>query len=71
MPVIDFCRCNPSINMQLGAPKDSEFTQGQTYITVTALARGYYVSIADADGQQAAWGMSDLLNLVIQDGWKC
>lgn len=51
-------RCNPSINLQVGAPQDSNFTQAQTAIAVAALNLGFYVSIADDGGPQAAFGRS-------------
>jgi hypothetical protein len=55
-----FLRCNPSINLQVGAPEDSNFTQAQTLIVVAALNLGFYVSIADDGGPQAAFGRNDV-----------
>jgi hypothetical protein len=58
-------RCNPSINLQVGAPEDSNFTQAQTAIAIAALNLGFYVSIADDGGPQAAFGRTDSTFILI------
>ncbi|KAF2663164.1 LIP-domain-containing protein [Microthyrium microscopicum] len=47
--------CSPSINLQVGARNDSVFTQAQTMIAYSALTEGWYVSIADDEGFNAAF----------------
>jgi hypothetical protein len=42
--------------MQVGAPPDNLFNQLQMAVVVEALSQGYYVSIADNGGMQAAFG---------------
>jgi hypothetical protein len=42
--------------MQVDAPHDNLFNQLQMAIVVEALSQGFYVSIADDGGMQAAFG---------------
>lgn len=48
-------RCNPSVTLQIGAREDNVWNQVQNAILVQALAMGYYVSVADFEGTQAAF----------------
>lgn len=48
--------CNPSIAMQALNPISSSFTQIQVAEIVVALDQGWYVSVADDEGPQAAFG---------------
>ncbi|KAE9972124.1 hypothetical protein EG328_000189 [Venturia inaequalis] len=48
--------CNPSVTLQIGAREDNVWNQVQNAILVQALAMGYYVSVADFEGTQAAFG---------------
>jgi hypothetical protein len=52
---VDMYSCNPSINLQIGSPEDSEFTQVQTVLAIAALTEGWYVMIPDDGGPQAAF----------------
>lgn len=45
--------------MQVGARSDNLFNQLQVGIMVAALGRGWYVSVADDGGPQAAFGKSE------------
>lgn len=49
--------CNPSITMQVGTRRDNEYTQLQSLLTIGALSQGWWVSVADDTGPQAAYGM--------------
>jgi hypothetical protein len=48
--------------MQVGARSDNLFNQLQVGLVVAALGRGWYVSVTDDGGPQAAFGKSDCLN---------
>lgn len=50
-----FSRCNPSVTLQIGAREDNVWNQVQNAILVQALVMGYYVSVADFEGTQAAF----------------
>lgn len=49
------CSCNPSVTLQVGTLADNTFNQLQTSILVEALVLGYYVTVADYGGEQAAF----------------
>lgn len=48
--------CNPSLAIQQFTRLDNTFTQVQVAVAVIALDQGWYVSIADDEGPQAAFG---------------
>lgn len=48
--------CNPSLAIQQFTRLDNTFTQVQVAVAVVALDQGWYVSIADDEGPQAAFG---------------
>lgn len=48
--------CNPSVTLQTGTREDNVWNQVQNAILVQALVLGYYVSVADFEGTQAAFG---------------
>ncbi|KAF2429700.1 LIP-domain-containing protein [Tothia fuscella] len=48
--------CNPSLALQTGTPQDNSFTQLQTLFIIEALSKGWYVSVPDDGGMQAAFG---------------
>ncbi|KAF2397903.1 LIP-domain-containing protein [Trichodelitschia bisporula] len=68
--------CNPSVTLQVGTREDNTFNQLQTAILVEALSLGYYVSVADFGGIQAAFSSGlqagyatlDSLRAVYQSG---
>jgi hypothetical protein len=49
-------RCNPSFALQSVDPVDNLFPHFHTLTAIWALTQGYYVSIADDIGPQAAQG---------------
>jgi hypothetical protein len=52
--VLTISRCDPSFALQSIDPSDNLFIHFQTMIAVGALSQGWYVSIADDGGTQAA-----------------
>ncbi|KAF2398657.1 LIP-domain-containing protein [Trichodelitschia bisporula] len=48
--------CAPSIALQVGNRQDNTYVQLQSLIVVAALSQGWYVSVADDGGPQAAFG---------------
>ncbi|QDS76000.1 hypothetical protein FKW77_004607 [Venturia effusa] len=50
-----FNGCNPSVTLQIGTREDNVWNQVQNAILVQALVMGYYVSVADFEGTQAAF----------------
>jgi hypothetical protein len=49
--------------MQIGTRKDNEYTQKQNLILISALAQGWYVSVADDGGLTALFGKCLILDV--------